>query len=272
MPDSNQDKKSVHDFWNEASCGESFYLPHDDLDGYKAQSKARYDLEGDFIFELAKFSTAKGKKVLEIGVGLGADHQNFAEAGADLYGIDLTNRAIDHTKKRFKVFGLESKLNIGDAENLDFPDDYFDIVYSWGVIHHSPDTKKAVSEIYRVLRKGGIARIMIYHKWSIVGFMLWLRYALLGFKPWMNLKRLYAEYLESSGTKAFSIIEAKELFKSFNGINIRTVLTHGDLLTSSAGQRHRGLFLNVARKIWPRWLIRRFLSKYGLFMLIELKK
>ena len=73
-PDPNQEKKSVHDFWDEASCGESIYLPQNDLAGYIAHSKARYDLEGDFIFDLAKFSSAKGKKVLEIGVGLGADH------------------------------------------------------------------------------------------------------------------------------------------------------------------------------------------------------
>ena len=222
-PEPNQEKKSVHDFWDEASCGESIYLPQNDLAGYMAHSKARYDLEGDFIFELAKFSSAKGKKVLEIGVGLGADHQNFAEAGAELYGIDLTKRAIEHTKKRMQVSGLESKLDTGDAENLDFPAEYFDIVYSWGVIHHSPNTQKAVSEIFRVLKKGGTARIMIYYKWSVVGFMLWLRYALIGLKPWLSLQRLYAEYLESSGTKAYSIREAKELFSSFNEIKNKII-------------------------------------------------
>jgi ubiquinone/menaquinone biosynthesis C-methylase UbiE len=102
-------------------------------------------------------------------VGLGADHQRFAEVGADLYGIDLTERAVEHTRRRLAMFGLASHLFVGDAEALSFPDGYFDVVYSWGVLHHTPDTPKAVSEMYRVLKPGGTARIMLYHKWSLVG-------------------------------------------------------------------------------------------------------
>jgi len=75
---------------------------------------------------------------LEIGVGLGADHQLFAENGADLYGIDLTERAVSHTTKRFQILGFSSNLSVGDAENLIFPGDFFDIVYSCGVLHRSP--------------------------------------------------------------------------------------------------------------------------------------
>jgi ubiquinone/menaquinone biosynthesis C-methylase UbiE len=148
-------KKSVHDFWNEASCGENLYLSGSEKANYMAQSKSRYDLEGEMIFGLARFNESSGKKVLEIGVGLGADHQKFAEAGADLYGIDLTKRAVEHTKKRLYAFGLRSNLSVGDAENLDFPDEFFDLVYSWGVLHHTPDTPKAIAEVYRVLKTGG---------------------------------------------------------------------------------------------------------------------
>lgn len=93
--------------------------------------------------------------MLEIGVGLGADHQRFAEAGADLYGIDLTERAVEHTRRRLALFELESRLAIGDAEDLAFPDEAFDQVYSWGVLHHSPDTPKAIDEVWRVLKPGG---------------------------------------------------------------------------------------------------------------------
>ncbi len=123
--------------------------------GYEAQAKARYDLEGEMIFGLAQFEKAKGLKVLEVGVGLGADHQQFAEAGADLYGIDLTERAVEHTRKRLVAFGLTSDLSVGDAENLDFSDESFDQVYSWGVLHHSLDTPKAIAEVWRVLKRGG---------------------------------------------------------------------------------------------------------------------
>jgi SAM-dependent methyltransferase len=170
------------------------------------------------------------------------------------------------------AFGLASKLAVGDAENLDLPDESFDRVYSWGVLHHSPDPPRAISEVWRVLKDGGDARIMIYHKWSMVGLMLWLRYALLGFKPWVTLAEIYARYLESPGTKAYSVAEARRLFAAFSEVRIQTVLTHGDLLESGAGQRHQGGLLTLARRIWPRGLIRQFFPHAGLFMLIEARK
>lgn len=199
----NKDKKMVHDFWSEASCGEDLYLNSVSRASYDEHSKKRYKLE-PFIKTFADFESARGKKVLEIGVGLGADHENFAIAGAELYGIDLTERAINHTRRRLSYLSLSSNLLVGDAENLHFPDETFDLVYSWGVVHHSPDTPTAVKEIYRVLKRGGKAKVMIYSKYSIFGLLLWLRWGLLMGCPWRTLTRLYAEHLESPGTKAYS--------------------------------------------------------------------
>lgn len=266
-----QAKQQVHDFWNEASCGESLYLPEIGRAGYESQAQTRYALE-PYILDFARFDEAKGKRVLEIGVGLGADHQKFAEAGAELYGIDLTERAVEHTQNRLHVFGLSSILSIGDAENLDFSNDSFDLVYSWGVLHHSPDTPKAIADVWRVLKHGGTAKIMIYHKWSMVGLMLWIRYALLTLHPWLPFAEIYARYLESPGTKAYSAADARQLFSAFSNVQIRTVLTHGDLLESDAGQRYQGWLLTLARNLWPRELIRRLLPNLGLFMLIEARK
>ncbi len=206
---------------------------------------------------------------MEIGVGLGADYQKFAENGAELYGIDITERAVLNTQKRLHLFNLSSKLEVADAENLYFPDNYFDIVYSWGVIHHSPNTPKAVNEIYRVLKAGGEAKVMIYHSKSFVGYMLWIRYGLFKLKPFISLKKIYSKYLESPGTKAYSVKEAKNLFKQFKNIEIDTILTHGDLLISDAGQRHRGRLLSIAKKIYPRLIITTLFPKHGLFMLIK---
>lgn len=264
-------KKQLHDFWNEASCGENLYLQGSDREAYESQARKRYELE-PYIPEFAGFDRVRGKRVLEIGVGLGADHQRFAQAGADLTGIDLTERAVEHTARRLAAIGLSSRLAVGDAERLEFPDESFDCVYSWGVLHCSPDTPKAVSEVWRILRRGGRASVMIYHKWSLVGFMLWIRYALLGLRPWLSLGEIYARYLESPGTKAYSIAEARRLFSAFSEVSICTVLTHGDLLESMAGQRHQGVLLSLARKIWPRALIKRLFPGLGLFMLIEARK
>lgn len=265
------DKESVREFWEQASCGEDLYLADLGRDGYLDQARQRYELE-PYIEEFAGFADSKGKRVLEIGVGLGADHQRFAAVGAQLSGIDLTARAVDHARRRLNLFGLTSNLSVGDAEKLVFADATFDVVYSWGVIHHSPDTPAIVAQIHRVLRPGGVARIMIYHKWSIVGSMLWVRYALLRVKPWMPLRTIYSRYLESPGTKAYSMQDARRMFASFSAVRIRTVLTHGDLLESAAGQRHRGALLSVARRIWPRALLRKFAHGQGLFMLITATK
>ena len=265
-------KDAVRDFWNQASCGESLYLISNDKEGYCAQAKARYRLEGWMIFPFARFHESTEKTVLDIGVGLGADHQQFAQAGAQLTGIDLTERAVDHTRCRLQAFGLHSDLSTGDAENLAFSDESFDVVYSWGVLHHSPDTGKAVREVFRVLRWGGVARIMIYHKWSMVGLMLWIRYGLMSFRPFRGLEEIYARHLESPGTKAYSRTEAFKLFNDFTHVEISTPLAHGDLLESSVGQRHQGLSLAIARAIWPRWLIRRLFPDNGLTMMFTAYK
>jgi SAM-dependent methyltransferase len=261
-------KKQVQDFWDEAACGEILYLPSTDRAGFEAQAQSRYRLE-PYIMDLAKFAEARGKRVLEIGVGLGADHQQFAEAGAELYGVDLTPRAVAQTRQRFAVMALTSRLSVGDAENLCFPDETFDLVYSFGVIHHSPDTPRCVREIHRVLKPGGKARVMIYHRWSLVGFMLWIRYALLTLRPWRSLDRIYSDHLESPGTKAYSHAAARQLFSGFRDVRTWTVMTHGDLLTSDVGQRHQGMMLTIAKHLWPRWIFKRFFPNLGLSLLIE---
>lgn len=265
------EKTRVRDFWDEAACGEKLLLPTLDRSGFARQAAERYRLEA-YIVEFARFDDWTGKRVLEIGVGLGADYQRFVESGARTTGIDLTPRAIAITRRRLRVFGLESELLVADAENLPLRDDQFDLVYSWGVIHHSPDTERAVRQILRVLKPGGVARIMIYSKWSLIGLILWLRYALLRLRPLTPLREIYANYLESPGTKAYSKAEARQLFALFCDVSVRTVLSHGDLLSSDAGQRHRGSLLNVARRLWPRWFISRFLKTRGLFMMIDARK
>lgn len=270
MATTNGLKTEVHDFWNRASCGEKLYLKAGDRESFEIQRQRRYELEP--IQAFANFNSFKERRTLEIGVGLGADHQSLAEAGAILSGIDLTERAVAFTKARFGLFGLQSDLRIGDAENLPYPAGSFDAVYSWGVIHHSPNTPRAAAEIFRVLRPGGFAKVMIYHRYSMIGYMLWLRYGLGTLRPWRNLTEIYAQHLESPGTKAYTRAETRAMFSGFSSISINTPLSHADLLTSDVGQRHRGMVLKLAKLFWPRWLIRRLLPAHGLGMMIDLKK
>jgi SAM-dependent methyltransferase len=263
--------RMVHDFWNTRSCGEDLYLRGHDESAYRIQSDKRYELE-PFIQTFADAASTRNRDVLEIGVGIGADHQLFAEAGARLTGIDLTARAVEHVRRRFDACGLQSNLRVANAEHLPFENASFDLVYSWGVLHHTPDTLGAINEIWRVLRPGGTARVMIYHRHSLVGFMLWLRYAALTGQFWRSFSAVFAAHLESPGTKAYSVSEWYALFRGFGDVRIRTVLTHGDLLTSEVGQRHRGWFLSLAKCLWPRALLRATLPHCGLFMMIEARK
>lgn len=264
-------KDDVRDFWDAASCGETYAGDNSDA-GMLRSYKIRYLLE-PYIPTFAKFETGEGKDVLEIGVGMGADHLRWAQSQPRLLcGIDLTPRAIEWTRKRLALGKLNSKLQVADAENLPFPDASFDIVYSWGVLHHSPNTRKAFSEAARVLRPGGTARIMIYHTRSLTGFMLWARYSAKE-RRLLSLRHVYSTYLESPGTKAYTVAEAKALCRDagFSKVVTKVQLGTGDLLLGAAGQRHQGRMLSLVKAIWPRPLFRLFTPGLGLFLMIEAK-
>lgn len=266
--------KEVRDFWNQASCGEIYADGFSLQERYATASQRRYELE-PYILEFANFANAKDRDVLEIGVGMGADHENFALANPkSLFGIDLTERAIEHTRCRLKLINCTSHLEVGNAEDLKYPIESFDLVYSWGVLHHSPNTSKAIDEIHRVLRNGGLAKVMIYHKYSLIGFMLWLRYGLLKLRPLRNLNYLYSHYLESPGTKAFSVEEAYELFSDFSTVEVKTILSFGDLLLGEVGQRHKGIMLSLMKTLWPRGLFKILAKRFnlGLYLMIQAKK
>lgn len=110
------------------------------------------------------FQLFKGKKVLEIGCGLGVDASNFVYHGANYTGIDLTDTAVAITQLKLSCQYINSQIYKMNAEFLDFPDDYFDLVYSWGVIHHAVNPRNIINEAYRVLKPDGRLCIMLYNK------------------------------------------------------------------------------------------------------------
>lgn len=265
-------KDRVRDFWDMASCGEIYAQGDSAREQYEVHARTRYELE-PYIADFAEFHRGAGKDVLEIGVGMGADHAEWAKAGPrSLTGVDLTPRAIAHTEARLELLGYRSELRTADAERLPFDDASFDIVYSWGVLHHSPGTATAINEVRRVLRPGGTAKVMIYNRHSILAIMLWLRYALLVGKPWRTLKDVYAEHLESPGTQGFTVAETRQMFSRFSKVHVEPGLSFGDLLEGGVGQRHRGKLLSFAKAVWPRALIRRFFQRWGTNMYITATK
>jgi len=165
MSDANQNlKERVRAFWQANPCGVKFADAEPGTRRfYEFVEAHRYATEWH-IPAAAEFSAARNLKVLEIGCGLGTDGAQFAKAGADYTGVDLTEAAVNLARRRFELFNLSGDFKTADAEKLDFPDDSFDLVYSHGVLHHTPDTAAAIREIHRVLRPGGRAIVMLYHR------------------------------------------------------------------------------------------------------------
>jgi SAM-dependent methyltransferase len=259
----------VRSFWEREACGEVYATGPSFRAQLEAQARERYALE-PYLKPFARFEEARGRRVLEIGLGMGADHEALAEtAPALLAGVDLTRRAAELTAARLALARHVPRVLVADAERLPFGDASFDIVYSWGVLHHSPDTAATVREVHRVLRPGGVARVMLYHRRSIVGFMLWARYALMRGRPWLSLSTVFDRHMESPGTKAYTSSEARALFERFSDVRVGVQLTFADLLEGAAGQRHAGMALAVARGAWPRGLLRRYAGAYGLDLLVE---
>lgn len=169
--------EQVAAFWDTEACGTQFVAAaRDEQDFYAQYRRFRYETEWH-IPEFVNFAAMRGRRVLEIGCGNGADGVMFAQAGADYTGVDLTEAAVAATRKHFAVLNLPGDFRLANAERLDFPDASFDVVYSYGVLHHTPDPARAIREVHRVLRPGGRALVMLYHRHSfnyyarILGYM-----------------------------------------------------------------------------------------------------
>ncbi len=125
------------------------------------------DAKGRTFGRYVEFDALEGKDVLEVGCGSGIAAQMLADAGANLTAVDLTPWAVATTQSRLDAFGLDGTVLEADGEELPFSDASFDLVFSWGVIHHSSDMDRALGELVRVCRPGGKLVLMVYHRRSL---------------------------------------------------------------------------------------------------------
>ena len=252
-------KVAVQEFWDARPCGTADIVQAraGTTDGFRALDHRRYTLE-PCIDAFAAFGRQAGRRVLEIGCGAGADLMRFAQAGARATGVDLSPASVDLTRRRLEAFGLSADVRVADAEGLPFADASFDLVYSWGVLHHTPETARAVAEVFRVLVEGGSARIMLYHRRSIFALQAWIYFALLRGRPWRSVSAVLAAHLESPGTHAYTVTEARNLFSSsgFARVEVRPVLTVWD---ARVGRR----------RFLPAWCRAPLPERWGWFLLIS---
>lgn len=167
-PDSESVKGAVRKFWDTKPCGvKNTSLEPGTRAFYEAIEAHRYAQEFH-IPEVVAFGRSAGKRVLEIGGGVGTDGRQFAKSCAQYVDADLSFNSLTLARSGFACFGLAGTFVQADAEHIPFPEESFDIVYSHGVLHHTPNTEQALAEVHRVLRPKGEAIIMLYARDSLV--------------------------------------------------------------------------------------------------------
>jgi SAM-dependent methyltransferase len=251
------DKQKVAGFWNSNPCGSSLGngAGAGTAEFFERTEAERYRRE-PFIDKFARFHEWAGKRVLEVGCGMGTDLSVFARSGAEAWGVDLTPASAAIASNRLIHHRTSPRVIVGDSESLPFPDGVFDLVYSWGVIHHTPDTGAAARELFRVARAGGKVLAMIYNRHSLVTLQAYLMYGLLNGRPLRPLRDIIASHLESPGTKAYTVAEARQLFAFLDHVRVTPVVTPYDLRIG------RDRFL-------PSWMAKLVPARLGYFLVIE---
>lgn len=160
----------VRDYWNNSPCNIRHSTAAVGTCEYFDQVEARKYFVESHIPAFAEFAHWQGKKVLEIGCGIGTDTINFARAGAQVTTVDLSDKSMELAHQRAAVFGLEDRIRFcpGNAEQLNsfVPIEPYDLIYSFGVIHHTPHPEAVLEQLRHYTRRGTTIKIMIYHRRS----------------------------------------------------------------------------------------------------------
>lgn len=172
--DDNEIKQSIKDFWNKRPCNILHSKKEFGTREYFDEVEYKKYFVEPHIPNFASFNTWKGKKVLEIGGGIGTDSINFARNGAILTIIEFSDKSLEVIKQRFKVYNLNATFILGDVEKLSdiLPIQDFDLIYSFGVIHHTNNPDKAFEQISKYMNKDTELRVMLYSKVSFKLFWI----------------------------------------------------------------------------------------------------
>jgi len=230
-------KEQVHDYWNRQSCDTHIAASSKFSREYFEEIEAFRYRDQPCIHAFAQFTRYHGKSVVEVGFGAGTDFIQWLRAGARATGIDLTEEALENLTHRIRIYGLPEpeRIQTGDAENLPFESNTFDLGYSFGVLHHTPNTEKAVAELVRVVRPGGEIKMMLYNLHSLCVFKKWVKHALLRGQPWKSFRWAAANHIESAGTKAYTRGELARMLGALplKDIQVSTEINSADYLAFS---------------------------------------
>jgi ubiquinone/menaquinone biosynthesis C-methylase UbiE len=213
--------ESIRDYWNKRihdleiarhPVGTKQFF--EELEAYRFEKL-------DYLPRVVDFTAYRGKKLLEVGCGLGLDLVRFARGGAKTTGIDLAAVSIDLAKKNFAFERVTGNLQVMDGEHLEFDNESFDVVYAHGVLQYTADIQKMITEIRRVLKPGGEAILMVYNRYSWLNFM-------------SILTDVKLEHEDAPVLNRFSIPQFRKMLSGFSQVEIiperfpvRTRLHHG---------------------------------------------
>lgn len=237
---------------------------------FKSAKHFAHPMSGQLPFSaLIDFTSLKGKRVLEIGCGMGSHAELFARAGAKVAAIDITETAVRRTTKRFALNQLYGVVLQMDASRMAFPDQSFDYVWSWGVIHHAEDAEAVVREIHRVLVPGGNAQIMVYHKNSLRYYVYGgLREGIVyGKLLHMSLYEVNKSFTDGAIARHYSKKDVYKMFDRFSSVKTRVFDGGQEAYLPIIGKLLRRT-LSAPLKEIDAWLLNRF----GWFLFIEATK
>lgn len=215
---------AVRKYWNDRPCNIRHSTKEVGTEEYFNEVERRKYTVEPHIPEFAEFERWRGKKVLEIGCGLGTDTMNFARHGAQVTAVDLSEKSLGIARQRAEVFQLQDRIRFiqADAEHLSnyVPVEPYDLVYSFGVIHHTPNPDQVLEQVRQYLKPGTTVKIMVYHRWSWKVFWILFGY---GKGKFWQLDRLIAENSEAQTgcpvTYAYSRSGGRRWLES-HGLNV----------------------------------------------------
>ncbi|HEY2962937.1 MAG TPA: class I SAM-dependent methyltransferase [Pyrinomonadaceae bacterium] len=265
-----EEKVRAREQWGQDPCGAEYDREHElgTREFFDEIEQHRYSQYAPWMPRVMGFDKFRGARLLEIGCGMGTDLLQFARGGARCIGIDLTPRSVAITRHRFALYGVDGAFMIADGEQLPFASESFDVVYSNGVLHHTPDTAGAMREVHRVLRPGGVAKVMLYHRNSLNYWVeIILRRGFLGgeFLRGRTAEEIMSRVIEFSDhdarplVKVYSRKQARELFRQF-----REVVVEVEQLTREE--------LRILSSVVSEKLLRRLGNRIGWNVVITAKK
>ena len=237
----------IREYWNEHPHEYRLSKHSPGTVEYFMDIKSSYDKKYGYNREFVDYESLKGKKILEIGCGLGIDLVQFAKAGAITTGMDISDFAVEMSRKNLEIHNLKADVFRGDGEYLAFEDESFDSVFAISSIPYTQNPEKMIREIHRVLKKGGEAYLVVYNSGS-----------------WLNmLFRIFNMKSQREDAPAFhkySIKEFERLLRVFSGVKITT--DRFPIKTDRDNKIHTALYNNIFVPIF-NLIPKKYLKSYG---------